>query len=67
MVRLLTSLPKADLHVHVGSCMSPEFLVIASIVMLLRYSLDQEKLAEFKKAIAELIKFWSGERPKWFR
>lgn len=62
MARLLTSLPKADLHVHVGSCMSPEFLVTASIIMLLRHSLEnQEKLDEFKKNIAGLIKFWSGE------
>jgi adenosine deaminase len=34
--RLLRAVPKTDLHVHVGSCMSPEFLVVASLVGLLR-------------------------------
>jgi len=35
--QLIRSLPKTDLHVHVGSCMSREFLVIGSLVSLLRY------------------------------
>ncbi len=35
--RLLRALPKTDLHVHVGSCMSPEFLVLASLVGLARH------------------------------
>jgi len=35
---LLTILPKPDLHVHLGSCMSTEFLVVASIVGLLRHT-----------------------------
>ncbi len=26
LANLLAAIPKADLHVHVGSCMSPEFL-----------------------------------------
>lgn len=34
---LLASLPKADLHVHAGSVMSREFLVLASLVMLVRH------------------------------
>jgi adenosine deaminase len=33
---LIRALPKTDLHVHAGSCMSPEFLVVASVVGLLR-------------------------------
>jgi adenosine deaminase/CheY-like chemotaxis protein len=32
--RLLRRIPKSDLHVHAGSCMSPEFLVVASMVGL---------------------------------
>jgi adenosine deaminase len=35
---LLNILPKADIHVHPGSCMSPEFLVVASLIMLLRHN-----------------------------
>lgn len=67
MARLLTSLPKADLHVHVGSCMSPEFLVVASFVMLIRHRfLDQKKFTEFQDRITGLIKFWS-EKQEEFR
>jgi len=35
--QLIRSLPKTDLHVHVGSCMSPEFLVVGSLIGLLKY------------------------------
>ena len=58
---LLAGIPKADLHVHVGSCMSPEFLVVASLVMLLRHKPDSDEFKELKKAVPELVKFWSGE------
>jgi len=34
---LLNILPKADIHVHPGSCMTPEYLVVASLIMLLRH------------------------------
>ncbi len=49
---LLAALPKADIHVHPGSCMSPEFLVIASLVMLLRHdpqAVDPEKKRGFDR------------------
>jgi adenosine deaminase len=36
MADVLRALPKTDLHVHVGSCMQPEFLAIASLVGLAR-------------------------------
>lgn len=35
--KLLTLLPKADLHVHAGSVMSRDFLTLASAVMLARH------------------------------
>lgn len=35
--RLIAAIPKAELHVHAGSCMQPEFLVAASLVMLGRH------------------------------
>ena len=34
---LLSAIPKTDLHVHVGSCMSTEFLVLASLIGLLQH------------------------------
>ena len=34
---LLSAVPKTDLHLHVGSCMSAEFLVVASLVGLLQH------------------------------
>jgi adenosine deaminase len=37
IAKLLTILPKPDLHVHVGSCMSPQFLVVASLIGLLKH------------------------------
>jgi adenosine deaminase len=33
---LLRTIPKSDLHIHAGSCMSPEFLVVAAAVGLAR-------------------------------
>ena len=36
VARLLSAFPKTDLHVHAGSCMSPEFLVVASLIGLAR-------------------------------
>ena len=74
MARLLRALPKPDLHLHVGSCMTPEFLVVASILML------AERHAKMKisrvspgsnesntartpllDAIPPLFSFWSGK------
>ena len=31
---ILRAVPKTDLHIHVGTCMSPEFLIAASLVSL---------------------------------
>lgn len=59
MARLLTSFPKTDLHVHVGSCMSPEFLVVASLVMLLRHKPDSDEFKKLQKVVPELVNFWS--------
>lgn len=61
MANLLAAIPKADLHVHVGSCMSPEFLVVASLVMLVRHKPDSEKYKDLQKAIPELVQFLSGK------
>jgi adenosine deaminase/DNA-binding NarL/FixJ family response regulator len=36
VARLLSAIPKTDLHVHAGSCMSVEFLVLASAIGLAR-------------------------------
>jgi len=41
MAVLLRAIPKPDLHVHVGSCMTPEFLVVASLVMLAERHVEQ--------------------------
>ena len=57
LARLLQRLPKTDLHVHVGSCMSPEFLITASAVMLLRHK-DLEKVS---KSFDIYKIFWSGD------
>lgn len=66
MARLIASLPKTDLHVHPGSCMTPEFLVVASLVMLLRHNPNSDDNKEcktfekLKKAIPLLSAFWNG-------
>jgi adenosine deaminase len=39
--KLIRALPKTDLHVHIGSCMSPEFLVVASLVLLARRDFEK--------------------------
>ncbi|MBE9572856.1 MAG: hypothetical protein IMF11_19705, partial [Proteobacteria bacterium] len=58
MARLLAAFPKADLHVHVGSCMSPEFLVISSLVMLVRHKSRSPEFEKLQNAISYLVKFW---------
>lgn len=66
IAQLIAALPKADLHVHPGSCMGPEFLVIASLVMLLRHDLKTKKaFSHFKDSILRLSCFWRGEEPLW--
>lgn len=39
--RLLRAVPKTDLHVHVSGCMSPQFLVVASLVGLARHEFEK--------------------------
>nr|VFJ43261.1 MAG: adenosine deaminase [Candidatus Kentron sp. FM]VFJ43973.1 MAG: adenosine deaminase [Candidatus Kentron sp. FM]VFK06010.1 MAG: adenosine deaminase [Candidatus Kentron sp. FM] len=65
LAKLIAALPKADLHVHPGSCMSPEFLAIASLVMLARRKLkgSDDSLSNFRRAIRALSRFWAGEGP----
>lgn len=74
MAKLLRVIPKPDLHVHVGSCMTPEFLVVASLVMLAERYVEQpensKRVIEGKEdakkpssvldAIPPLFSFWSG-------
>jgi len=59
MANLFAGIPKADLHVHVGSCMSPEFLVVASLIMLLRHKPGSEEFVELQNAIPKFDKFWN--------
>lgn len=59
---LLRTLPKPDLHVHAGSCMSPEFLVVASFVGLLRH--DWNKILEPLKAAISVFRT-AVDRDKW--
>ena len=59
MAELLAEVPKTDLHLHVGSCMSPEFLVEAALVMLAYYEdKDREQLLNYMKYVT---RFWSGD------
>ncbi|MDI6797560.1 MAG: hypothetical protein QMD09_11470, partial [Desulfatibacillaceae bacterium] len=54
--RLLAAIPKPNLHVHAGSCMHPEFLVAASLVMLSRHSNNQGDT--ISKKMNGVIDFW---------
>ncbi|MBE9572143.1 MAG: hypothetical protein IMF11_16060, partial [Proteobacteria bacterium] len=60
MADILAAIPKADLHVHVGSCMSPEFLVIASLVMLVRHNTDSTEFLKLQEAIPNFDEFWNN-------
>lgn len=51
---LLSRLPKADLHVHAGSVMSQEFLVLASLAMLSRLA-DQTDFIISLQSIIKLL------------
>jgi adenosine deaminase/DNA-binding NarL/FixJ family response regulator len=61
VAKLLTAIPKTDLHVHVGSCMRPEFLVVASWVMLLRHAPESREAKDLCEAISVLVAFWGGD------
>ncbi|MCR4320974.1 MAG: methyltransferase domain-containing protein [Candidatus Brocadiaceae bacterium] len=58
--KIISRIPKADLHVHVGSCMSPEFLVAASIISLLR--LDSSDIDVIRKAIKKTYSFFKRKK-----
>jgi len=53
MAALLRAIPKPDLHLHAGSCMTPEYLVVASLVML-------AERPDVIKQLPPLFSFWSG-------
>jgi len=75
MAALLRAIPKPDLHLHVGSCMTPEFIVVASLVMLAERHVEQANklqmtqgfgdrkngLTPLLAAIPPLFAFWSGK------
>lgn len=61
MAKLLAVLPKADLHVHPGTCMTPEFLVVASLVMLARHRLHVDKnKGKDPKQFADAVQWLAG-------
>lgn len=57
--KILIAIPKTDLHVHVGSCMSPEFLVVASFIMLLQNKAEEKE--QFREAVSCLMNFFRGK------
>ncbi|MDH4317554.1 MAG: hypothetical protein OEV64_04115 [Desulfobulbaceae bacterium] len=57
---LLTILPKADIHVHPGSCMSPEFLVVASLIMLLRHAPESDGFEALRETFTFLNNLTCG-------
>lgn len=62
IAELLRAMPKTDLHVHVGSLMTPEFLAVASAVMLLRHNLDDPAYADIARA-RQLFSVFFWARP----
>lgn len=56
--KIIARIPKADLHVHVGSCMSPEFLVAASIISLLSHPFDSPCIKAIREAIKRTYSFF---------
>ena len=61
IAELLTALPKPDLHVHVGSCMSAQFLVVASLVSLLRHQWSAAFSANLDHLVALLHRLRSSQ------
>jgi len=63
--KILKAIPKTDLHVHVGSCMDKEFLVLASFISLLRLDfIDIKELFSITTPIFEnLVK--NGTKQKF--
>ncbi|MCK4303284.1 MAG: hypothetical protein KAY24_03515 [Candidatus Eisenbacteria sp.] len=64
VAKILRGIPKADLHVHIGTCMAPEFLVIASLIGLLEmprlhagHLAAVEKLCQFVDHKAHRVRF----------
>ena len=50
IAELLAAFPKPDIHIHLGSCMSSEFIVLASLISLLRHPAD--KIETINRSIA---------------
>lgn len=65
MASLLRAIPKTDLHLHAGSCMTPEYLVVASLVMLAeRCDVSGKKRKQDNEVLGtmpSLFRFWSGD------
>jgi adenosine deaminase len=53
---ILRAVPKADLHVHIGSCMEPEFLVVASLVGLVQAEHPPDGLRDLVKHFWAVIR-----------
>jgi hypothetical protein len=59
LAKLLAVLPKADLHVHPGTCMKPEFLVVASLIMLMHR--EAVRVSEVTEAVKTLSALFGGK------
>lgn len=60
--KIISRIPKADLHVHVGSYMSPEFLVAASIISLLSHPFDSPCIKAIREAIKRTYLFFERKK-----
>jgi len=52
---MLGAIPKTDLHLHVGSCMSTEFLVVASLIGLLQEEKPKSDHGRLVACLSEVI------------
>jgi adenosine deaminase len=50
---ILRCIPKTDLHVHVGSCMTPQFLAVASLIGLAR-----QEYSEIQVPLRAVVQFF---------
>ena len=57
---ILEILPKPDLHVHVGSCMSTEFLVVASLLGLCRHTSSEVLRARLPELVSVFTHLLAG-------
>jgi adenosine deaminase/DNA-binding NarL/FixJ family response regulator len=58
VAKILQSIPKTDLHVHAGSCMSPEFLVVASSVLLAQELFRSESAPTSASVSSATVDVW---------